>query len=198
MSINSKKLFFNQIKLFIFQHPNKNKELFKKFHLLAMSSAINNSKTLDDSSVSVNNNKSPLKTSNKCKIGICQITSTHDKTANIKICIELIEKAKHNGAKVVLELLLKFKKFYSIYKVIFLFCLKMVFLPEAFDYIDPPKKEDSIDKSEPLNGELMQKFSKIALDNRIWLSLGGYHRHVINSFILIALICYFDKFCFIL
>ncbi len=38
--------------------------------------------------------------SNKPKIGICQITCTNDKEANLAICRDLIETAKNGGAQV--------------------------------------------------------------------------------------------------
>ena len=39
--------------------------------------------------------------SNKCKIGLCQVTSNNDKDSCISICKDLIIKAKENGAKVI-------------------------------------------------------------------------------------------------
>ncbi len=45
------------------------------------------------------------KPSNKHKIGICQITCTGDKEANLAVCKTLIEKAKSGGAEVYLNLL---------------------------------------------------------------------------------------------
>ncbi len=40
------------------------------------------------------------KMSNKCKIGVCQVTSNPDKEQCVQICKDLILKAKENGAKV--------------------------------------------------------------------------------------------------
>ena len=54
---------------------------------------------------------------------------------------------------------------------------KIVFLPEACDYLET-SKEASMLKAEPIDGPLINKYRQLALDNKIWLSLGGVHRKV--------------------
>mmetsp|Transcript_44957 Transcript_44957/g.43533 ORF Transcript_44957/g.43533 Transcript_44957/m.43533 type:complete len:96 (-) Transcript_44957:128-415(-) len=34
--------------------------------------------------------------------------------------------------------------------------------------------QDNVDISEYLNGDLMKRYSRLALENQIWLSLGGF------------------------
>lgn len=55
--------------------------------------------------------KSAITMSNKCKIGVCQLTSTSDKENCLRICEDLIIKAKSNCAKVFFLSLLIFEKF---------------------------------------------------------------------------------------
>jgi predicted amidohydrolase len=52
--------------------------------------------------------------------------------------------------------------------------MKVVFLPEAFDYI-ATCPATALDLAEPLNGPRMTKYRQLAKDNDIWLSLGGFH-----------------------
>ena len=51
----------------------------------------------------------------------------------------------------------------------------MVFLPEACDYICLTSKE-TLDNAEPLDGEFINNYRKLAADLKIWLSLGSFHR----------------------
>jgi len=52
---------------------------------------------------------------------------------------------------------------------------KMVFLPEAYDYIGSSLSE-TFDQAECVEkGDLMMKLCSIAAENRVWLSLGGAH-----------------------
>ena len=53
----------------------------------------------------------------------------------------------------------------------------MVFLPESFDYLET-SKETTFEKAESIDGPLIGKYRKIASDNKLWLSLGGFHRKV--------------------
>lgn len=53
----------------------------------------------------------------------------------------------------------------------------MIFLPESFDYIES-SKEASVEKAETLNDNLIKLFRKLASENSVWLSLGGFHRTV--------------------
>jgi predicted amidohydrolase len=94
-----------------------------------------------------------IKMSNKCKIGVCQLTSNGDKDACLSVCKDLILKAKDEGAK-------------------------MVFLPESFDYIES-SKEASAAKAETLDDNLIKLFRQLASENSIWISLGGFHRQVL-------------------
>ena len=55
--------------------------------------------------------------------------------------------------------------------------MKVVFLPEAFDYI-ATCPDMSIGLAEPLDGPRMTKYRQLAKDNDIWLSLGGFHEKV--------------------
>jgi hypothetical protein len=64
-------------------------------------------------------------------------------------------------------------------KILFmnLYFIKMIFLPESFDYIELTT-EASAKKAEALNDGLIKSFCKIASENSVWLSLGGFHRRV--------------------
>ncbi len=53
----------------------------------------------------------------------------------------------------------------------------MIFLPESFDYIELTT-EASAKKAEAINDGLIKSFCKIASENSVWLSLGGFHRRV--------------------
>jgi deaminated glutathione amidase len=50
---------------------------------------------------------------------------------------------------------------------------KLVCIPENFHYM-PRTYEESIKAAEPLNGPILKKYKQLALDNRVWLSLGGF------------------------
>ena len=56
----------------------------------------------------------------------------------------------------------------------------MVFVPEAFDYIGESGRE-SLALSESIDGPRMTKYTQLARDNQIWLSLGGFHEKVANN-----------------
>lgn len=95
------------------------------------------------------------------------MTSTADKVENLKVCRKLIEEASSKGAK-------------------------MVFLPEAFDYVANDKKE-SVELCESLDGGVMTAMRDVARQCRVWLSLGGFHQkdpqgdvsHLRNSHVII-------------
>ncbi|XP_062850430.1 deaminated glutathione amidase isoform X2 [Trichomycterus rosablanca] len=80
---------------------------------------------------------------------VCQMTSTPDKEANFTTCKRLVEQAKQSGAS-------------------------MVFLPEAFDYIGS-NREETLQLSESLQGDLISRYTKLARMLNVWLSLGGFH-----------------------
>ncbi|XP_053551583.1 deaminated glutathione amidase isoform X2 [Bombina bombina] len=82
-------------------------------------------------------------------IAVCQMTSTSDKENNFSTCLRLIHEAASRKA-----------------------C--MVFLPEAFDYIGS-SKEETLSLAETLEGDLIQRYTNLARELKIWLSLGGFH-----------------------
>lgn len=99
-------------------------------------------------------------------IAVAQMTSKDNKDENLSTCIQLIEKAKSKGVKVL-------------------------FLPEAFDYIASSKVE-SVKMAEPLDGFLINKLKDLAKETNMWLSLGGFHEkdgteenRIFNSHVLI-------------
>mmetsp|Transcript_12618 Transcript_12618/g.18920 ORF Transcript_12618/g.18920 Transcript_12618/m.18920 type:complete len:261 (-) Transcript_12618:1120-1902(-) len=49
----------------------------------------------------------------------------------------------------------------------------MVFLPEAFDYIG--QKKETIEYASTLKGDIFEKYKKLAKENKIWISYGGFH-----------------------
>ncbi|XP_071784555.1 deaminated glutathione amidase-like [Asterias amurensis] len=83
---------------------------------------------------------------------VCQMTSTEDKEDNFKQASHLIERAVKMGAK-------------------------MVFLPEAVDYI-ASTKEKSKSMAEPLTGQTVSNYAELAKRHQIWISLGGIHESV--------------------
>lgn len=85
-------------------------------------------------------------------IGVCQLTCTADKDRNFQISKALIQRAQTKGAK-------------------------MVFLPEAVDYIGESKQQ-SIEMAEDLNGTTISKYRDLAKQLGIWLSIGGFHQKV--------------------
>ncbi|KAE8588854.1 hypothetical protein XENTR_v10022778 [Xenopus tropicalis] len=82
-------------------------------------------------------------------IAVCQMTSTSDKEKNFATCWGLIRGAAARGA-----------------------C--MVFLPEAFDYIGG-NAEETLSLAETLHGDTIQRYSQLARECGLWLSLGGFH-----------------------
>ncbi|XP_069463286.1 deaminated glutathione amidase isoform X2 [Ambystoma mexicanum] len=82
-------------------------------------------------------------------VAVCQMTSTPDKEGNFITCSQLIREAAFRGAS-------------------------MVFLPEAFDYIGR-STEETLNQSETLKGDLIQRYTNLARECRVWLSLGGFH-----------------------
>nr|XP_022299458.1 nitrilase homolog 1-like [Crassostrea virginica] len=88
-------------------------------------------------------------------IGVCQLTSTADKKQNFLMAKTLIERASNRGAK-------------------------MVFLPEAADYIAETKAQ-SIEFAETLEGETICGYRDLAKQEGIWLSLGGFHQKTVDN-----------------
>lgn len=82
-------------------------------------------------------------------VAVCQVTSTPDKQQNLQACARLVREAAARGA-----------------------CL--AFLPEGFDFI-ARNPEETLGLSEPLDGHLLGKYSQLARECGLWLSLGGFH-----------------------
>ncbi|XP_014676513.1 PREDICTED: nitrilase homolog 1-like isoform X2 [Priapulus caudatus] len=85
----------------------------------------------------------------KTLIGICQMTSTADKKANLATCTSLVESAAKKGAQ-------------------------MVYLPECSDYLCEAKS-DTISQAESLDGDTVAHFMNLAKEHNVWLSVGGIH-----------------------
>ncbi|XP_072543476.1 deaminated glutathione amidase [Salminus brasiliensis] len=99
---------------------------------------------------------------------VCQMTSTPNKEANFTACQHLVKQAKDGGAS-------------------------MVFLPEGFDYIGS-SREETLQLSESLQGDTISRYSQLAKELNVWLSLGGFHerghdwendRRIYNSHVII-------------
>lgn len=82
-------------------------------------------------------------------VAVCQTTATADKEANFRTCSELVVEAQRRGAR-------------------------MVFLPEATDYVAESKAQ-AHEMAEPLDGPLVAKYRNLAKERGIWLSLGSVH-----------------------
>ncbi|CAF1441290.1 unnamed protein product [Adineta steineri] len=99
------------------------------------------------------------------RIGVCQLNCRDNKEENFKIGEQLINKAKKEEAKIV-------------------------FFPEAFDYICDSKSL-TLEKAESIDGPIINGYRKLAKQNQLWLSLGGFHQRsgdgtrVLNSHLII-------------
>ncbi|XP_061462087.1 deaminated glutathione amidase isoform X2 [Rhineura floridana] len=82
-------------------------------------------------------------------VAVCQVTSTPDKAQNWASCSRLVQEAARRGACVV-------------------------FLPEAFDFIGN-NVEETLHLAEPLEGDHLQRYVRLARECGLWLSLGGFH-----------------------
>nr|CAH0113267.1 unnamed protein product [Daphnia galeata] len=82
-------------------------------------------------------------------IAVVQMTATSNKLENFAITKKHIEEASSLGAKVV-------------------------FLPEACDYIADSHAQ-SLELAENMDGLLMKSYSELAVKNGIWISVGGFH-----------------------
>lgn len=89
-------------------------------------------------------------------VAITQMRSTSDKAANLHQVEKLVQQAKEQSAV-------------------------FVFLPECCDFVGE-HREQTLELSEPLTGPLMQHYQSLAKDNKIWLSLGGFHESVLDSY----------------
>nr|XP_023030185.1 nitrilase and fragile histidine triad fusion protein NitFhit [Leptinotarsa decemlineata] len=93
-----------------------------------------------------------MSSTSKCKVAVCQFTATNDKSENLTTVQNLVSDAVREKAR-------------------------MVFLPEASDYMASDKNE-SKSLSESLDGPLMKAYKEIAAQNKIWLSIGGFHEKI--------------------
>ncbi|NWR81889.1 NIT1 amidase, partial [Centropus unirufus] len=82
-------------------------------------------------------------------VAVAQVTSTPDKEQNFAACAGLVRAAAERGAS-------------------------LVFLPEAFDFIGRDAAQ-TLSMAEPLDGDLMGRYARLARDCGVWLSLGGFH-----------------------
>ncbi|XP_975421.2 nitrilase and fragile histidine triad fusion protein NitFhit isoform X1 [Tribolium castaneum] len=100
----------------------------------------------------------------KCSVAVCQFTATNNKENNLQIVKQLVSEAAQKQAKIV-------------------------FLPEASDYIAANKNEAKA-FAEPLNGTLMNEYRNLAKTRKVWLSVGGFHElvnehQIFNTHVLI-------------
>lgn len=80
--------------------------------------------------------------------------SVNDKDKNFNVCKDLVQQAKSKG-------------------------VALLQLPECFAFIGGGKKKnESIENAETLEGPNMKRYLNLAKENKIWLSLGGYHEKV--------------------
>ncbi|XP_041970157.1 nitrilase and fragile histidine triad fusion protein NitFhit isoform X2 [Aricia agestis] len=84
------------------------------------------------------------------KIAVCQMTSVADKIKNLEVVTNLIrDAAKEN--------------------------VQMIFFPEACDFICDNRK-DIVRSAEPiLTGNTVKAYKELAIQNNVWLSMGGLH-----------------------
>uniref|UniRef100_A0A6I8PD39 CN hydrolase domain-containing protein n=1 Tax=Ornithorhynchus anatinus TaxID=9258 RepID=A0A6I8PD39_ORNAN len=82
-------------------------------------------------------------------VAVCQVTSTPDKERSFSGCAGLVREAAAAGAV-------------------------LACLPEAFDFIarDPA---ETLRLAEPLAGDLIGRYGRLARECGLWLSLGGFH-----------------------
>lgn len=105
----------------------------------------------------------------KCKIAVCQLTSTNNKEKNLSVLRKLVAQAAVQSAKVMS----------SPSKGIIDAFLQVVFLPEGSDYV-AQSSEETRAMAESLDGNLMQQYKALAKQHNIWLSVGGFHeRHAV-------------------
>jgi len=84
-----------------------------------------------------------------CIVAVGQLTATDDIERNFTVCASFVKLAKEANAK-------------------------MLFLPENFDYV-AKARDQILQLARPLNDKLVQRYQDLARDNKIWISLGGYH-----------------------
>jgi len=98
-------------------------------------------------------------------VAVAQMTASSDKSNNLRTVEKLIKEASRNNAK-------------------------MIFLPEACDYIAESHSQ-LLELAEDLNGPLIANYVQFAQKYNIWLSIGGFHNKspsgnkIFNSHLLI-------------
>ncbi|XP_023946599.2 nitrilase and fragile histidine triad fusion protein NitFhit isoform X2 [Bicyclus anynana] len=84
------------------------------------------------------------------RIAVCQMTSVADKAANMSVVSDLVNSAAKED-------------------------VKMVFFPEACDYMCD-NKQDTLKSAETiLNGETVNFYRQLAMQHNVWMSMGGVH-----------------------
>ena len=58
---------------------------------------------------------------------------------------------------------------------------KIAFLPEGFDFIGS-NINTTLAQSETIDGPLIEKLKTLAVDKKIWLSLGGFHEKIDETY----------------
>ncbi|KAH3819755.1 hypothetical protein DPMN_121499 [Dreissena polymorpha] len=88
-------------------------------------------------------------------IGVCQLTCTADKTENFQKAKTLIARCVQQGAK-------------------------MVFLPEACDYL-ADNQQHTMEMAEAMEGETVNQYRQLAKDLSVWISIGSFHQKPADS-----------------
>ncbi len=81
------------------------------------------------------------------RVAVCQVNSRHDRTANIAMAHEILERAAAAGADLAV-------------------------LPEYVDYLGPVDGEP---KPQPVDGEFASSFAEAARRLRMWVVAGSFH-----------------------
>ncbi|EKX50250.1 hypothetical protein GUITHDRAFT_67076 [Guillardia theta CCMP2712] len=84
------------------------------------------------------------------RIAVGQMRSTSDVEANMAESKRLCQLARLQGAS-------------------------FLSLPECFEFMGTPGTGDALKMAEPLTGEIVSRYRKLARDEGLWLSLGGFH-----------------------
>ncbi|EFA75682.1 nitrilase 1 [Heterostelium album PN500] len=91
------------------------------------------------------------------RVAVGQLTSVNSKEKNFEVCKSLVEAAVEKQAKIL--------------------CL-----PENFAFCSGGVHQfESRDNAELINGETISKYRALAAQNKIWLSLGGFHEKIEND-----------------
>mmetsp|Transcript_17807 Transcript_17807/g.30183 ORF Transcript_17807/g.30183 Transcript_17807/m.30183 type:complete len:109 (-) Transcript_17807:745-1071(-) len=93
------------------------------------------------------------KSTHKSLVGVVQCRSTSDIDYNLEMNRHYITECVNRGAQ-------------------------LVCLPEFFAYMSHPAIPNSW--NEPLSGPVISEYRKLALENAVWLSLGGFQETVIE------------------